>query len=277
MVIAVIGILVALLLPAVQAARETARRLQCSNNLKQLGLAVITYEETFGLYPPPSTANPGHNMLTFILPQIEQKPVYDKYDFDYSWDSPVNREARETDIATFVCASAPSDRTCRGRRYYVSDYATCEYIRGTADRRELVASGRVKDRSSWDNLFQRIALGPSRSAGVRDGLSNTFMLFEVAGRPQKWILGKRGDPDQTPREPISGADWASEHAGIYIDRTCNGGQLFNCDNMNEIYSFHPGGANFLYGDGSVHYHPETIDPDLFVSLFTRAAGDIVSF
>jgi prepilin-type processing-associated H-X9-DG protein len=110
---------------------------------------------------------------------------------------------------------------------------------------------------------------------VRDGLSNTFMLFECSGRPLKYLEnGRRGDPDTTPKEPISGAEWASAEAEFWIHEVCHGSQFFNCNNHNEIYSLHPGGANFLYGDGSVHFHSETIEPEAFVSLFTRAAGDV---
>lgn len=273
-VVAVVGLLAALLLPAVQAARESARRITCANHLRQIGLAIINYEHSHRAYPPPSTSGPRHNMLTFVLPYLEQQAVYERYDFDEDWDAPVNRPARQVHIAVFVCPSAPGNRVCRGRSYYVTDYATCEYIRNNANRQRLIAEGHIRPRSDWDNLFARPSLGVARPAHVTDGLSNTLMLFEVAGRPKKWIAGRPGDPDATPAEPISGADWADRDAGIWIDRSCGAAQLFNCDNMNEIYAFHPGGANFLYGDGTVRFHAETIDADVFVSLFTRAAGDL---
>ena len=71
--------------------------------------------------------------------------------------------------------------------------------------------------------------------------------------------------------------WADHRGYFCIHALCNGEQLMNCNNLNEIYSFHPGGCNFLYGDGAVRFHPEDIDPEVFVSLFTMAAGDVVSF
>ena len=274
-VIAIIGILVALLLPAVQAAREAARRTQCRNNLKQIGLAIHNYEGIYGLFPPPRTRQPGHNMLTFILPYLEQQSVFAKFDLSLNWSATENRPARDVEIEVFLCPTSPGDRTVGNRRYYVSDYAVCENFINSADRRRLISEGHISDRSDWYNLFQPDFEGPSKMADVRDGLSNTFMLFEDGGRPLKYLEnGRRGDPDASPKEPLSGAAWASEHADFWIHHVCNTSQMFNCTNNNEIYSFHPNGANFLYGDGSVHFHSENMDAETFVSLFTRAAGDL---
>jgi len=268
-VIAIIGVLIALLLPAVQAAREAARRMQCTNNLKQIGLALHNYEGSYGVFPPAYGRRPAHNMLTFILPYLEQRPVYDRYCWDVDWDDPANHAATRVDIALFVCPSTP------GKRSYVSDYATCEYIPDTQDRRDMISSGRLTARRSWDGLFEKGDPGEDYApanpiAAVEDGLSSTFMLFEDAGRPIEYQEGKA-----TGRTNVSGSRWADKDAEFWIHSVCHGSQIINCSNSNEIYSFHPGGANFLYGDGSVHFQPETIDPETFVTLFTRAAGDVV--
>ena len=272
--IAIIGMLVAVLLPAVQAAREAARRAQCSSHLRQLGLAILQYENTNRVFPPAYARVPRHNMLTFILPYVEQDAVQDLYDFTRHWSAIDNRPATQTDIAVFVCPSAP------GGRENVTDYATCEDFMPVA--KSILTAHGVPSRSNWEGLFRGKLLPyypnarPTRMADVTDGLSNTFMLFEDAGRPQKWVAGRRGDPDASPVEPISGSRWADDEAEFWIHSVCGTTQVINCSNANEIYAFHPGGANFLYGDGSVHFHPETMEADAFVSLFTRAAGDIAA-
>ncbi len=273
-VITIIGILIALLLPAVQAAREAARRMYCTNNFKQIGLAILNYESSFGVFPPPSTRTYSknnveyvykkHGMLTFILPFIEQQAVYDKYHWDADYDDKegVNDEATKINISLFICPSAP-----RGRQW-ITDYAANVKV---GLHIQLVANGHVRDRSNWYNLFQPIKYGPTRAADVRDGLSNTFMLFEDAGRPQRWVDGK------VKSGTTSGARWASDEADYWIQDVCpaGGGQMMNCNNCNETYSFHSGGCNHLHGDGSVHFVSQSIDAETYVSLFTRAGHDIV--
>jgi prepilin-type N-terminal cleavage/methylation domain-containing protein len=271
-VVAIVGVLVAMLLPAVQAARESARRMQCASHMRQIGLGILAYEQVHRVFPPAYCREPRHFMLTFILPYVEQRELGSRYQFDLNWSAVANRPATQADIELFACPSAPGDRE------WITDYCTCEDFLPVA-KSKLMNSGQVPPRSSWENLF-RARLMPkypnartSRMADVTDGLSNTFMLFEDGGRPQKWVGRKRGDPDVAPKEPITGARWADDEAEIWVQDVCNGLQMMNCTNANEIYSFHPGGCNFLYGDDTVRFHTEQIDADTFVSLFTRAAGD----
>ena len=111
-VIAIIGILIFLLLPAVQQAREAARRSQCKNNLKQLGLALHNYLEANRTFPPGVIAKTGnlrnamHSGLTLLLPQIEQRNVSERYNFDLSWRDPANVAAANVPISVFQCPTA---------------------------------------------------------------------------------------------------------------------------------------------------------------------------
>ena len=117
-VIAIIGILVALLLPAVQAAREAARRSQCGNNLKQIGIAMHNYHDSYKCFPPSMIADdngrPLHGWRTALLPYVEQQLLYDQYDCNVAWDAPENRMLLQTPLTTYRCpseAAAPPDHT----------------------------------------------------------------------------------------------------------------------------------------------------------------------
>jgi len=262
-VIAIIGLLLSLLLPAVQSAREAARRMTCCNNLSQIGLGILSYENTYRFFPPSHSRDPDHGLLALLLPYLEQPAVYEQYDFEHDWDAPQNQTARENDVALFVCPSAP------GGRQYVSDYGACLNI--TAEVYQPLIDARIiTPRTSWESIIQdytdRITI-----RDVRDGLSQSFLFFEDGGRPLRYRRGRRIPGGQT------GATWADHRGYFCVHAVCNGAQMTNCHNVNEIYSFHPGGCNYLFGDGSVHFHPEDIDPEVFVSLFTMAAGDLVSF
>ena len=104
------GILVGLLLPAVQASREAARRMQCSNNLKQIVLALYNYESEYKRFPPAFTTDengrPLHSWRTLILPYIEQNQVYQSIDLSKPWDDPINQAAAQTIIPTYCCPSS---------------------------------------------------------------------------------------------------------------------------------------------------------------------------
>jgi prepilin-type N-terminal cleavage/methylation domain-containing protein len=187
-VIAIIGILVALLLPAVQAAREAARRSQCSNNLKQLALGQHNHHDAKGhttssVRPPGLTPLPRVAGLTFLLPYIEQASLYDQYDQKLDWFNPANVPIVNTRVQTFQCPSTPEPKRLDGRPEQSpwvggvgapTDYSETIYV----DQR-LLTAGLVD--SVGDGLLKRN--DTPRFADVLDGLSNTIMYAESAGRP----------------------------------------------------------------------------------------------
>ena len=292
-ILAILAVLIALLLPAVQAARSAARRMKCTNNMRQAGLAIHLYLNVHGVFPPSKAeyfyTNPNrsyrHNLMAFLLPYMEMQHVYERYDFDVNWQNARNRSARQTRIPILICPDASPTRFCRYStsnqnlvEYFVSDYASCEQI-GPGVARRLVDAGEIVRRNDLRSLLRPNWDGLVTPESVRDGLSNSMMLFECGGRPHKYEYGGRpGDPEVTPREPMEGAEWADHRASFWVHSLCSGEtQMINCSNQNEIFSFHRGFAVFLYGDGSVRVHSETIRPEVFVSLFTANAGDIAVF
>lgn len=308
-VIAIIGILVALLLPAVQSAREAARRIQCTNNFKQLGLALINYESAQKRLPLAYTPNwtgsatsprigncPGtkdpspikanglaaHNFITFTLPYFEQQATFDQIDIGRPWSNATNKTAVSTRIGDLVCPSSPSAPEREGagdatRTWMAapSDYAVCVDLDDSASGFcSLQNTGLARPRG-LETLKGMMQDTPTSLRKVTDGVSKTFMLFEDAGRPTNYLRGAI-DPTLPGIPSGSGGPWADPNSYFVWGNspTCGATTIMNCSNYDEIYSFHTGGANFLYGDGSVHLHGEDLNTDLFVTLFTRAAEDV---
>ena len=298
-VISIIGVLVALLLPAIQASREAGRRSQCIDNLKQIALAIHSYDTNRRTLPlaytpndsgaqlvgncigtnPPTTSksNPSnglakHFILTFILPYLERQSQYDSINFKVNYDDASNAPATNQDIAEFLC---PSADTRKGA--FATDYTTLVNINVANYCKSIEGAGLASRKRPAQKLAGMLSDLPLKVASVRDGLSNTFLFFESAGKPNHYVKGVFQPDDPVPKEKYR---WASDAAhdiwGNDDQSECPITTIMNCDNYHQIYSFHPGGAIFAYGDGSVSYLRDNIDVDAFVCLFTRAAGDIAS-
>lgn len=287
-VIAIIGILLGVLLPAIQSARDAARRAACASTMRQLGVAIHAYHDIHQTFPPSKTTYIGvsgnrysrHNVLTFLLPFVEQANVYALVDFSTRWSYAANKKARENHIPFFRCPAAPKlPREFGGEEYFVTDYAACHLFRRAA----RIRLG-LRERPEWTGIllpdisesgeFDR--RWPVPMASITDGLSNSFLLFEDGGRPFKYVKGRRrGKPDEVPTEPLYNSFWSDPESGFMLEgeNIDESGQYINVRNSCEIFSFHAGGANFLYGDGSVHFMNERPDDEVFASLFTAAAND----
>ncbi|MAT69067.1 MAG: hypothetical protein CMJ58_06030 [Planctomycetaceae bacterium] len=296
-VIAIIGVLVALLLPAIQAAREAARRMSCSNGMRQVGLAVLNYEIAQKKLPPawtPSDLAAGmgsSNIMAHILPYFEQQAIADQYDLSENFSgrngaAAQNKELLASEIPFLKCPSTPEPSGAGGG---ACDYSVCiDFINGASNAKDkLIRQDLISDRgriNAWGdgaNEYRWFSmLGTNRELHddlrvslreVTDGTSTTMMFFEDSGRPDSWRNGQL-----VAEGTVSGTGWGNPDSFFSIHDECGGGQMMNCHNNNEIYSFHTGGCNYVMGDASVHFIQESIDPEIFTSLFTRNADDLVS-
>ncbi len=302
-VVSVIGLLVAILLPAVQRARDAAHRTQCQNNLRQVGLAVHLFEgiyhhlpcATYG--PPYNSPGPVGSSFTKLLPYLEQKNVADVYDWSQQWHAAANRNAIATSIPTFRCMASPGKAMQSGlpsapdAKAAVTDY-TAVYSWG--------APFCVPPKSPSPATFDPWAVGalsptPEYGASVvggvstfqnprlddtRDGASETLMFVERAASTERWIVGSR-----TETAPSTAKTWAP-WAGVgcvwmlsYLEEgeawapTGVGRCNVNCSNHQGIYSFHLGGANVVFVDGSARFLPQNLDGLVLYALVSRSRSD----
>ena len=288
-VIAIIGVLVGLLLPAVQSARESARRMTCSNHLKQIGLAMHHHHDTYGVFPPGYAQSPftvpqgnvvqgGHGTFPFLLPFLEQQPLAERYRWDKRAQGPENQPVVTTQLKVVQCPSAEPNRWVTivedPQNYKYGGKGACGDYAGILEIDPALADlGLVDKVSCYEGILSHNFL--ARLADITDGASQTIMLTECAGRPKQWRKGRPGDTY------ISGGVWASGTLMFGQGSTPDGMAklgpcAINCTNDREVYSFHPGGANAVFADGSVQFLQATLDIRSFARLATRAGGEVAT-
>ncbi len=336
-VIAIISVLIALLLPAVQSAREAARRAQCVNNLKQIVLASHNYENQIGAFPPDSIAagnwaGTWWSWASFILPQMEQTPIYNGINFSLSCCNPSNTTADLTLINSYLCPTDDSAKLFSDRAYI--DVNLANFASGamyTAAPINYVGSqGDMQNNTIFDYLcadpaqiaykaanggyasngctpppstgtgtapFRGIFGDCSNAASIKlaaitDGTSNTMMFGEnspnlnsgltwVSGNdiyattilPMNWMTNlKNGQKDPATGEVCSPAAWNPPASTPTAQVHCFNNQWY----YQGFKSFHPGGANFGFCDGSVKFLKQTINVRTYMGLSTRAGGEVIS-
>lgn len=240
--IAIIGILMGLLLPAVQMIRESARRANCQSNIKNLGLALINYESGHAAFPHGASYKNLHSWGSESLPFLEQRSVFDQIDFKVDWADPVqNEDIVFTDLPIFHCPSS------------------LKFFRGKTDYCGISGSYRTEVAEVENNGMLFLAIEeksePVKMSSVIDGSSHTIIVAEGA------TVG-----------PVSFGFWACglncfghEEAGVNASR-----------HPDEIISDHPGGANVVLVDGSVHFIGADVDADTVAALCTRNGYESIS-
>jgi prepilin-type N-terminal cleavage/methylation domain-containing protein len=296
-VIAIIAILIGLLLPAVQKVREAANRTKCSNNLKQLGLALHNYNDTYGNLPgnirPVATGTVRVRWATFLLPYYEQDNIYKIYNPTVNWSDPANAAAVSLRLKLLECPSAPRPdrKDSSPEAVWNPTVATGDYAGVYGIDPALVQQGLAEN--GGPGILSKVDV--VRLTEVTDGLSNTIHVTESAGKPDLYQGGKL--VGTAPTAYVQGGGWCRPASDVpYLIglnqngtgpgaqgiNAANGFQVttypdprFGTDGTGQIYGFHLGGVNALLGDGSVRFIKQTIQLRTLAALITRSGGEVV--
>jgi prepilin-type N-terminal cleavage/methylation domain-containing protein/prepilin-type processing-associated H-X9-DG protein len=279
-VIAIIGILVGLLLPAVQAAREAARRMQCTNNLKQLGLTMHNYHDTYKKFPsgfyfqgPTQTARgerplrlPGFSWTASILPFIEQSAVYNQLNFALPIPTLPNKAFVSTNLPFAICPSAPNPGTHKrmgttGTNFGFSDpgLAMTNYVGcGGSFIQSAYGIGNNQQPRKNGILMEDTNLN---FGSITDGTSNTLMVGETIYHGNGTSGNFLWDPALYGHYQVgSGTADAPEAIMRVAQFRSNPPSIADANiKRNSFSSKHVGGANYVFADGSVHFLAETIN------------------
>jgi len=301
-VVAIIGVLVGLLLPAVQSAREAARRTQCQNNLRQVGIGLHNHHAARNFFPTNvSSGSARHNWCAQLLPFLDDNPLASIYDYTVRFDDIRNKQAVQSHLPFMNCPAtpggprqhplfagpSPSGWSASAADYGGSTGPTSQLWTKTPP---VVSTPKPAIR---DGFFK--GTGPKRQVRhMTDGLSQSIAVVEAAGRPQVWAFGRMVPesglftltPEATKYVRFCG--WADTNVplltGFRFDPSqadpANqsvdpGPQVVNGSNNGGIYAFHPGGANVLLADAAVRFLDEAASPDVVAAMLTVQAGDTV--
>ena len=281
-VIAIIGILVGMLLPAVQSVREAARRTQCLNNIRQLGVAAFNHESAFGYFPPgwktddpmDPLSGPGWGWATHLLNHCDAGNVYDQINFNLAVDDPAHVEILKTLIPMYQCASDPAPDLVNLEEPLLSPMMgpgmPILYEPSTHPPHDELWVGR----SNFSGVFGSNEIEDDPAAGngmfcwnskikirdVLDGGSNTIMMGER--RNDRGYLSWVGVDEHIP-EPFARVVGSADHPPNHRD-----------GHFEDFRSYHKVGANFAFADGSARLISDTVDAAVFQGLATRAGNEI---
>jgi prepilin-type N-terminal cleavage/methylation domain-containing protein len=282
----IIGALVTLMLPAVQRARESARKTQCANNLKQIGVAMQTHLITQGAFPAGYTskvladhddAGPGWAWGATLMPYMENAPLHGQINFSVSVHKPESALARHTSVPTFVCPSDSDFEAIVDIPSKSSTKTICQMAGGNY----VASAGTVRPtckrcRDIFDGVFGRNRRIKPKE--LQDGLSKTLAVGERASRwsrPVVWgvVPNSKVIDNQKPGLYAAGPAYVlgtTFHEGFNIESSLDDMDHGTMGTFAESFgSEHPGGALFLFCDSSVQFVWDTADPGIMNALSTR--------
>lgn len=298
-VVAIVGALVALLLPAVQASRESARRAACQNNLKQYVTAVHEYHDAFevlpSLYNGPEDLSTGATIgldtfswQSVVLPFLEQRTLHASIDFKIYATDPANQPVVNALLPIARCPSTPrTSPTARGLWYGRSRFnvdltaATTDYAasEGYYDGYTKCIPGTWGEFEPTDDYLNTPRIRLISFKDVEDGLPQTALILERAALPDHYFNGGAAVELHSPPQYRTYGNvglWAISAESLTNHlRTRPAVPIVGGDNLQGLYSFHPGGAYMALADGSVHFLGGDVDADLVIALVTRDGGELV--
>jgi prepilin-type N-terminal cleavage/methylation domain-containing protein/prepilin-type processing-associated H-X9-DG protein len=310
-VIAIIAVLIGLLLPAVQRVREAASRIKCKNNLKQIGLALHNYHDTHQGFPPGYVSavgpvgpaddkGPGWGWAAHILPQLEQDNVYRQIQLDKDITDPANKDIRQTVLQVFLC---PSDSTATDT--FTVDALNDPTPTYSTPLQDVNGDPVQVAHSNYVGIFGNpeitvdpgfVLSDPDRGPGhrgmfyrnshirigdVSDGTSNTLFVGERSSNLAyaTWVGAVTGG--QVPPKIPDTFGFGPEGAPVLtLGHTGDGSDVpphtpnSPANHVDDFWSLHTQGVNFLFVDGSVHNINDSISPSVWWALGTRAGGEV---
>lgn len=285
--LAVAAVLLTLALPALQHARQTADRACCENNLRSIGAGVQAFAAANDqMLPYNQLSAPHGSWNTQLLPFIGQEKLAREYNPGHDWwtgtNSP-NRAVVVTRIPTFQCPTAPhpdrfvltTDPDADGKNFNAAptDYVGSAGAYYQDNQPTNLHPGAMHHRT----LTKRL-----RVSDILDGTSHTLLVVEMADKPNSWQAGKlTDDRSDKPQSPAINGQWAAPNWNHLRSHSTDGKTPFgpcavNCSNAAGIYSFHSGGANVLFVDGSVRFLKAGMSQELLIALVSYAGGEVLS-
>jgi prepilin-type N-terminal cleavage/methylation domain-containing protein len=290
-VIAIIGVLVSLLLPAVQAAREAARRMKCQNNMKQLGLALHNYHDTFLVLPPGAIKSNQTSWHAFILPFIEQKNLYDQFTFNQgAYNSGTNQVGRGANglvkIPGYLCPSSQAEKMMLNTP--PNNVNTPDLVNGAAPYTthyygNMGPKGAGLGGGTY--LFRNVGQGGFSQQGVFEVESRVRLAEITDGAANTFLVGENSFHDQQFGSRFR--NWMRGTDANGTDAICGCRNIINAINtriaaLSTVYndipmaSHHPSGTNFVLGDGSVRFLSQNIDLGTYKATASRDGNESVA-